>query len=580
MTRLQKTPQKRGSATLACLVPFGGPARFYAVCAACAFALSLAYLQSSNITAFYLDRQDRWLLLLAALLLCLCAVRSVAVTALPLIRPATLLVFSVGLVAVLLAGHFLVLDGYDRSRDEQMASFDAIVYGSGRLVAHLPVFWRDHSDALNTSFMYPADQRAAWLSNYLPFNALFRAVFAKVATPALTGPIMTALGGVALWGCLRRLWPEDAQSVTVGCLLYIGSAQVLLNGMTSYAMPGHLALNLCWLWLYLRDTRLCDATAVVVGFTAMGLHQPLMHPMFAAPLLFLLVLDRRWDRVVVFLVGYAAAGAFWLWWPGMIWHLAQADPAALPPEGVDYATRLLQVIKQGDPRGLPNMVANLLRFAAWQHLLLVPLLLVGAHAARSDRLAAALAGGIIVTVFAMAVLLPYQGHGFGYRYLHGLIGNAIILAIFGWRKLSLDQNATGLPGFLITATLANLAILLPVQLWMAHAFYSASANASHRVDRIGADFVVIGAADARDAYDLVYNQPDLDNRPIRLLKETLTVAAVKDICGNKPTVALADDAMLQSLTDFYRTKPAATISSRKIEHYFTDSGCTVIRSVG
>jgi hypothetical protein len=32
----------------------------------------------------------------------------------------------------------------------------------------------------------------------------------------------------------------------------------------------------------------------------------------------------------------------------------------------------------------------------------------------------------------MAVILPSQGEGFGYRYLHGAIGTAILLAVYGW----------------------------------------------------------------------------------------------------------------------------------------------------
>jgi hypothetical protein len=36
----------------------------------------------------------------------------------------------------------------------------------------------------------------------------------------------------------------------------------------------------------------------------------------------------------------------------------------------------------------------------------------------------------------MFILLPYQGHGWGYRYLHGLIGSLSLLAGYGWIALS------------------------------------------------------------------------------------------------------------------------------------------------
>src|SRR3546814_16931590 len=82
-----------------------------------------------------------------------------------------------------------------------------------------------------------------------------------------------------------------------------------------------------------------------------------------------------------------------------------------------------------------NMIANLFRMVTWQHLLLLPLFLLGVRAARRDRLAAALLGGIIVTLLARLAIQPIQGHGLGYRNTHGLIGNFILLAVYGWVSL-------------------------------------------------------------------------------------------------------------------------------------------------
>src|SRR3546814_19201859 len=78
------------------------------------------------------------------------------------------------------------------------------------------------------------------------------------------------------------------------------------------------------------------------------------------------------------------------------------------------------------------MIANLFRMLTWQHLLLWPLFLLGVAIARRDRLAAALLGGIVVTLLARLVVQPFQGHGLGYRNTHGLIGNFILLAVYGW----------------------------------------------------------------------------------------------------------------------------------------------------
>jgi len=47
-----------------------------------------------------------------------------------------------------------------------------------------------------------------------------------------------------------------------------------------------------------------------------------------------------------------------------------------------------------------------------------------------------LAGGIALTILAMLILLPYQDIGWGYRYVHGLIGSAALLATLGWTRLT------------------------------------------------------------------------------------------------------------------------------------------------
>src|SRR3546814_16546865 len=86
-----------------------------------------------------------------------------------------------------------------------------------------------------------------------------------------------------------------------------------------------------------------------------------------------------------------------------------------------YLRRIFSVFDNaGDLRA--NMIANLFRMLTWQHLLLWPLFLLGVAIARRDRLAAALLGGIVVTLLARLVVQPFQGHGLGYRNTHGLIG--------------------------------------------------------------------------------------------------------------------------------------------------------------
>lgn len=523
-------------------------------------ALALAALQGpgANIALLFLHRQDRWLLLVGALLLGLCIWRLS-----PRTRAFTSdwrLAVGIGTVMAVaaFAGHYRILSGYDMSRDEQMATFDAAVFARGELVAPLDGLWRHHAEALNTMFMYPTSQAAGWISAYLPLNAALRAFFGLIGDAALTGAAMLLLGAVALWGCARRIWPDDREAAVVALLLYLGSGQVLLNGMTAYAMPAHLALNLCWLWLFLCRTKWADFAALAVGFVAVGLHQPIMHPMFVAPVLLLLVLEREWRRAALYFIGYAAIGAFWAWWPNAMWTLVEADALAPKADGIDYVSRLIATVTQGDGMRFANMVANILRFFAWQHLLILPLLPLGLAIARENQLAGALVAGILLTATVMLIILPYQGHGFGYRYLHGLIGSFILLAVYGW--MTLGEAQARWRSLLLRTTGAGLVIILPLQAWMAHGFYAPFAHASERIAASKADYVVVGESDAPFVVDLVINPPWLDKRPIRLIRREIDAELARALCMKRPApmVAFVGDGPLQPIRAYFEAAAAGT----------------------
>ncbi len=523
-----------------------------------AVLLSLVFPAHANLTAVFLHRQDLLLLAVGLIVVVACGWRLLPRAA-PLNAPRLVLPgAALALILACYAGHYLVFSGYDMSRDEQMASFDAAVFASGQLVQPIPALWRDHADALGTSFMYPAEARGAWISAYLPLNAAFRALLGD-----MTAPLFTALGLIALWGCVRRIWPEERELPLIATLLYLGSGQIVINGMTSYAMSGHLALSMVWLWLFLRGNWRSDLLALAVGFIATGLHQPLTHPMFAAPILFLCLLDKQWRRAALFLVGYALIGAFWLWWPVWTWGLVQASADAAQPAGVDYMTRLVKAMTADGGGHLPKMLANLLRFVAWQHLLLLPLFALGIASWRSHRLIAALAAGIGLTIAVMLVILPYQGHGFGYRYLHAVIGNAILIALFGWKQAG--EALTRWRPLLIRTAITGLVVMLPLQAWMAYRFYAPYAEASARIDAIDADYAIIDSAAAPFGQDLVINRPDLSNRPVRLDAMELTPQLAALLCRDKARVALLGDGAYVGVRKYYGSPPGVAAMKRNAE---------------
>src|SRR5262249_8834667 len=117
---------------------------------------------------------------------------------------------------------------------------------------------------------------------------------------------------ILCWAVARRLWPERPSLALMAAALLGTSSQLIVTGMTAYAMPAHLALNLAWLWLFLRGGRLGHAGALIVGFFTCGIHQVVFHPVFAAPFILQLWLDRRWALAALYTAAYGAFGLFWI----------------------------------------------------------------------------------------------------------------------------------------------------------------------------------------------------------------------------------------------------------------------------
>src|SRR5438046_2418602 len=158
---------------LAALAPFLGFARFY-----------------PNLSGFFLTRQD---LLFAPFFILVRRLPIWGNTASdkpdwikPLATKRGLCLVAACLIGLCWLGHHLVSLDYSLARDEQMADFDAFVFAHGRLFWPLPKFWQIHAPALNQIFMLPIGNHEAWISAYLPINAVMRMAVGQLTSPALT----------------------------------------------------------------------------------------------------------------------------------------------------------------------------------------------------------------------------------------------------------------------------------------------------------------------------------------------------------------------------------------------------------
>jgi hypothetical protein len=491
-----------------------------------------------GLTEFFLHRQDDPVVAVSfVLLLSLYLARPLpaSATSSPKGWPAGVaMALAVGSFAWL--GSLIVYESYPLSMDEFLQVFDADIFRHGELAAMVPSAWKAYVPALLPQFGLPVPGYAYWVSNYLPVNAIFRALGASLGAETLISPLWAAISVLATFGVARRLWPEKPGIAVAASVLLATSAQLLVTGMTAYAMSAHLALNMVWLWLVLRGGKLGHGAAAMVAFLATGLHQIIFHPLFAAPFVLEFWLARRWGAALFHTCAYAVIGVFWMLYPPVLLHsLGVVSVAAASAGDAGIAARVLGLVTAFDPRGVGMMAQNLVRFCSWQSLLTIPLLLLAIPPAlRGPGPLRAMALGILLTLAAMLVLLPYQGHGWGYRYLHGMLGSTCLLAAWAWFRLTDGAEATspGMPRtvFLIAAA-ASVLVLLPIRLWQVHDFVHPYATASREIRRMDVDLVLVDDTGVVFGTDLVRNDPFLTTRPVVMRLGTLGPKSLRNLCA-------------------------------------------------
>ena len=427
--------------------------------------------------------------------------------------------------------HWLMLD-YPLTRDEHMAIFDAHNFIKGQLAQPLAPEWREYFRAISPDFLRAVPDNALLGSAYLPGHSMMRAWFGTIADPALMNPILWAIGFLALYDIARRLFAASPNAVWVVLATYLLSAQVLVNAMTSYAMTAHLSLNLVWLALFLRDRWWQHILALFVGAWALGLHQVTYHPLFAGPFILLLLLRRRWALFAIYALVYAIAGLFWISYSSIVLSSFGLEYSSGASAGIiEYLEAIWTKAAQIDLARTGLMEFNVLRLLVWTPFFLFPLLVLAwPDIRRTESVAFALFLGIALTLLMRALLLPYQGHGWGYRSVHGLIGNAAILAGFGyvhWAK----HNRERADGTLSLFAGATAFIVLPFLLWSAHQFVAPYARLSGAIERQPTDFVVVDTNTSRDAVDQVRNRADLTNRPLVFASSWLSNAHLEELCA-------------------------------------------------
>jgi hypothetical protein len=436
------------------------------------------------------------------------------------------------------AGVWLVFSGYTLSLDEFLANFDSRIFASGQLMARVAPAWRPYVPALQPMYMLPLPN-TVWVSSYLPVNAAMRGLARLVGAEGLVNPLLSAFSVIATWRIGLRLWPDRPDLALIAAALLGTSSQLIVMAMTAYAMPAHLAFNLAWLWLFLRGGKLGHGGAIAVGFFATGIHQLVFHPLFVAPFILRLLFQRRWSLTALYVVAYAAIGLFWLeYWP-IATGLSGVSTDDTGSTGADYMLdRINDVLDGVGYDNLGAMGESLMRFVTWQNLLTAPLALIGAVVAIWTRgPVRALVLGVVLTLVVMAIVTPSQTHGWGYRYMHGLLGSVCLTAAWAWSRLAGDlpaQRRAAANGALALACVISLIVVTPVRAWQAWRYVAPYAAANAAIQGAKADVVVVDH-DSEVLFDMgtvTRNDPFLVHKPQVMALAYLDEPLVRRLCAS------------------------------------------------
>lgn len=406
-----------------------------------------------------------------------------------------------GVFAVTALGTHFVCHDYALSADEFMADFQARIFLRGKIAAQIPAQWLDAVRVIKPTFTdyFPATHE--WKATYLPVYAAMRALFQSVYLQSFLNPCLAALTVLALYGTARNIWPNEKQNAFVAILLLAGSPQFLVMAMTAYSMPAHLALNTVWLWLYSRPDRRRFYLAPVVGVLAIGLHQPIVHALFATPFLLRLLLDRKWRAVSVFGLIYLSGCAGWY-----AWRLN------FTPASVGQTASFFRL---WNPKMIVIQPMDLLLVVGWSALATPLLAVLGfARILRERPIIRDAALSCFLTFGFYYFFYLDQGHGWGYRYFHGTLSCLILVAVVGWRALIEKAGERKARNFLLVAMAASFFLALPLRCFQAESFIRPFANASEAVHSMNARVVGIDPRLAWYSADLIRNDPFLENRPI------------------------------------------------------------------
>jgi hypothetical protein len=227
------------------------------------------------------------------------------------------LVIALGVLVVTCVGRFVAHQNFDLCIDEYLNEFETKILEHHHLVATIPPEWRGYENALALPYVHYNEDHGYWASEFLPGFASLDFVFDALHLDFALSPVLAAASILLLARLADRAFPEqEGLAGGVAILLLACCPQFLAMAMTKFAWTAHLAGSLLWVWLFTHPNRRVFLLTPILGVLLIGLHQPHVHLLVAAPFLLRLLLNVDWKALIWFGLWYLAG--CWAWYQVML----------------------------------------------------------------------------------------------------------------------------------------------------------------------------------------------------------------------------------------------------------------------
>jgi len=410
--------------------------------------------------------------------------------------------FSVLLVASL--GRFAVHQNFDLCIDEYLNEFETKILVQHHLVATMPTQWSGYEPALQLPYVHYNEDKGYWASEFLPGFATLDLLFNTFDIGWALSPLLAALSLFIVAHLAMRAFPDQGTLAGgIAVVLLAFCPQFLAMAMTKFAWTAHLFGSLLWVWLLTHPDRRLFLLTPILGVLLIGLHQPHVHLLVAAPFLFRLLFTRDWKVLAWF--GFCYLIGCWAWYQVMLVLRPSSHGQVAELHYLSFPLALSVVIT----------AFHAVTLLAWSTPVVWPFLFVMVSTWKNQPpfIRDSFLASCVTFLFYLS--FPHeQGHGWGYRYMQPIYGLLVLSAVGGAVALCRAGVTSSVLKAVTASVVFSACIQIPYRAYEIRTMVRPLALTSRFLEKQPCDFIILQTSEFWYSWDLIRNDPWLKQRPL------------------------------------------------------------------